>query len=1037
MNLQTAREKLGKKFTNVSEISSGVLKGTRRRGERDFASYIFDLNDRLSETAGYLSTYLDDVVGKAYFDDSAPPDLRWNQYLYFVVKRGTESEEALAAAKHKVETDRNYARKYVVFEEEFESVLEELDSIAVADGTNSTSDIMQVWADKLSAAGLQSVLDVERPITDVVRSISQATPKQSIRTQKVSGVDASRQLVTAALSSLDLSEFREHPIRKVFEGLGKANLIVGSNGVGKTSFLEGVEYLFCGANRRSDRSPQRKVSGRLITGETVATVYSQPSSDFKTRQRLWFGSDDASRRNNLPNQFARFNFLNTDAAAELSLFGDDPKVGPGRNTESLADLLSGHEATLLSRRIEAVSKAVSDEKRARNSNLAVMAADKSKVSSELKAIELAPNQSDAAFAVFSKDLERVNWRSIPSNKMLVSVELANTLSDLVSQLGIVRQLDWIDGAATIEFIATQSTILQGAEEGIGELRKRVNASAKKRATLANLRQKLNKRREALGLISTEAVADLLENVQKLQVVDVQIKDFARAFAALPTDSPAELDCALSDLTITQASQDVDDGLRSTNEDISNTQHQLTALTTKQSKLQSVLTQLRDLARQSVEHLHSDENCPVCGTQFKPGELLRQMEDLAVAPSEMEALAMRQRLDGLQAKQQVLAQAANRLGQLVTFVAAINQDPSTVTADDAMRSASELKRRRIGLLDNRLTLQAAIDGYMRNGLSLDSLRELFAPIESDEKIAFEPFDIASAKTRIDGHVQKIDNELSVVDAEILQLTNEAMHRFGQIGIIDEVSLSTAFDVLQSRRDSVQLASKACDKVCLHANIPPFTDLRFVHASLEAAVLGANSVISAVARDEGAGSKLKALKEQLRNLEQRSTRMSETLKRLAGASKILDDLVNNHSLESASEALVAATHQVADSIFRRIHLPAEYRITADASSPLSHRDNGKAVTLNEVSTGQRAAYALSVFLAMNAQVKTGPKVILLDDPISHVDDLNALSFLDYLRNLVLQSDRQVFFATADEKIAGLFAHKFGFLGEDFRTIELART
>lgn len=45
--------------------------------------------------------------------------------------------------------------------------------------------------------------------------------------------------------------------------------------------------------------------------------------------------------------------------------------------------------------------------------------------------------------------------------------------------------------------------------------------------------------------------------------------------------------------------------------------------------------------------------------------------------------------------------------------------------------------------------------------------------------------------------------------------------------------------------------------------------------------------------------------------------------------------------------------------------------------------------------------------------------------------------YLRNLVMKSDRQVFFATADEKIAGLFAHKFGFLGEEFRTIELTRT
>lgn len=79
---------------------------------------------------------------------------------------------------------------------------------------------------------------------------------------------------------------------------------------------------------------------------------------------------------------------------------------------------------------------------------------------------------------------------------------------------------------------------------------------------------------------------------------------------------------------------------------------------------------------------------------------------------------------------------------------------------------------------------------------------------------------------------------------------------------------------------------------------------------------------------------------------------------------------------------------------------------------------------------------MFLAMNAQVIAGPKVILLDDPISHVDDLNALSFLDYLRNLVINSDRQVFFATADEKIAGIFAHKFGFLGDEFRIVELTR-
>ena len=80
---------------------------------------------------------------------------------------------------------------------------------------------------------------------------------------------------------------------------------------------------------------------------------------------------------------------------------------------------------------------------------------------------------------------------------------------------------------------------------------------------------------------------------------------------------------------------------------------------------------------------------------------------------------------------------------------------------------------------------------------------------------------------------------------------------------------------------------------------------------------------------------------------------------------------------------------------------------------------------------------MFLAMNAQVKDGPRLILLDDPISHIDDLNALSFMDYLRNLVLKSNRQIFFTTADERVAGWFAHKFGFLGDDFRTIELTRS
>ena len=58
-------------------------------------------------------------------------------------------------------------------------------------------------------------------------------------------------------------------------------------------------------------------------------------------------------------------------------------------------------------------------------------------------------------------------------------------------------------------------------------------------------------------------------------------------------------------------------------------------------------------------------------------------------------------------------------------------------------------------------------------------------------------------------------------------------------------------------------------------------------------------------------------------------------------------------------------------------------------------------------------------------------------AHIDDLNALSFLDYLRDLAVNSGRQIFFATADTRVASLFSKKFSFLGESFKTISLVRS
>ena len=57
----------------------------------------------------------------------------------------------------------------------------------------------------------------------------------------------------------------------------------------------------------------------------------------------------------------------------------------------------------------------------------------------------------------------------------------------------------------------------------------------------------------------------------------------------------------------------------------------------------------------------------------------------------------------------------------------------------------------------------------------------------------------------------------------------------------------------------------------------------------------------------------------------------------------------------------------------------------------------VDLHEMNSGQRAAFTLSLFLAMNGRLRTGPTVIIFDDPVAHVDDINTLSFIDHLREV----------------------------------------
>ena len=174
-----------------------------------------------------------------------------------------------------------------------------------------------------------------------------------------------------------------------------------------------------------------------------------------------------------------------------------------------------------------------------------------------------------------------------------------------------------------------------------------------------------------------------------------------------------------------------------------------------------------------------------------------------------------------------------------------------------------------------------------------------------------------------------------------------------------------------------------------------------------------------------------------LEKQLAAMLPRIERFRESRQVLSKIQNEHSLNSAMEEALRQNREAIEAIFARIHSPAEFSGLGSSLTTLVRKSNAGVATLQQISTGQRAAFALSLFLAQNAQLRSAPPLILIDDPIAHVDDLNCLSFLDYLREVVVAGDRQVVFATANEKLATLFERKFDFLGsEDFRRYDLSR-
>ena len=454
------------------------------------------------------------------------------------------------------------------------------------------------------------------------------------------------------------------------------------------------------------------------------------------------------------------------------------------------------------------------------------------------------------------------------------------------------------------------------------------------------------------------------------------------------------------------------------------------------KSTKLLQQLRDVANELLLDASSSDVCPLCHTEFPPGELIKHIRhDVDRALEEKAASLLKEvrtckeRVDA----SRIMEQIAEWLKQFCQ-----QHGHSDSTALDTIRSEIASTQEALTDADRGLAqIRSELMKLAESGITPE-LYERFLPQVAS---ALGSKDLVSAKsvTQLRAHLGSEKEEVTSKLNELDETIRDSEQSLEEL-LTEPPEGTTHGSLVAATRERITMVNGVLERLqsTLHSfpwpTDKPLSDLVVAVKSARNVALQFQSALTEERTETKQLAEASGRKEQI---EKQLAGLEPRIERLREAQGVLLRIRNEHSLNSAMENALRQNRIAIETIFGRIHSPAEFSGLGDSLTTLIREAGGTLANLHQISTGQRAAFALSLFLAQNSQLRTAPPIMLIDDPIAHVDDLNCLSFLDFLRELVVMGDRQIVFSTANDKLATLFARKFEFLGdEEFRRFSLTR-
>lgn len=428
-----------------------------------------------------------------------------------------------------------------------------------------------------------------------------------------------------------------------------------------------------------------------------------------------------------------------------------------------------------------------------------------------------------------------------------------------------------------------------------------------------------------------------------------------------------------------------------------------------------------------------QSCPLCGTAMDMEELKRNLTHLSAS------FDSNNEVEGLVAAESVAKTRVARLDtvlQTLARIGSLSPGETSLEATDFIRRSREqhthLSHLNTLMQQTRSLLSVLSSGgfeVSEYGSLLEHAKQL-DPLNAEDhtdSVAMEVFigQLEKRTAQLRDTLVAYEREEAVLETQLQMLANKYevhSHAPAALRSVIREALQQAQRTLHAYESLPQNVRDTLGQECA-----------VIRAKVLDALQSAETLNGQVQRERARSEEIKVVLNEIAQLDVHLGAQRGELQRLQRALDVLTELRTKHSLDSGLDEFFSRNTDFIEQVFSKVHSPKELQLADLSQCKLRRIDSKQTLDLNQISTGQRAAFVLSVFLTLNLSLRSGPPLILIDDPIAHIDDLNALS-LDLIGDIGQLGTRQVFFATANEKLANLFEKKMVFLGEEFRVHRL---